>query len=208
MCRSQLELEAMALTPWYQERAMIPRTSRMDALIIAASAVLAIGGMLSLRSGEAFGWLLLLLCSVAAAFVVLRPFLPVTSTDGDALDVTPWGISRHNHTGTHEAVSWHDLTEVAVVTTVDALDDNEDVHLILRGKEGSGVVIPHTLAVESGVITELQLRLSEFDNQAFLDAMMSAVNNVFVLWRSPAAVLAPLRNVAAKHSALTLKTAG
>lgn len=189
---------------------MIPRTSHMDAIVIAASAVLAIGGMLTLRRGDAVGWLLLALCIIAAAFVVLRPFLPVvsTNTDGDALDVTPWGISRHNDTGTHEAVSWTDLTEVAVVTTVDALEDNEDVHLILRGKEGSGVVIPHTLAVESGVITELQLRLSEFDNQAFLDAMMSAVNNVFVLWRAPAAVLAPLRTVAAKHAVLTLKTAG
>ncbi len=189
---------------------MIPRTSRMDASIIAASAVLAIGGMLIVRRGEPLGWLLLGLCSVAVAFVVLRPLFPTADpgTDGDALDVTPWGISRHNDTGTHEAVSWNDLTEVSVVTTVDALEDDEDIHLVLRGKEGSGVVIPHTLAVESGVITELQLRLSEFDNQAFLDAMMSAVNNVFVLWRAPVAALAPLRTAAAKHSPLTFNPAG
>lgn len=190
---------------------MIRRTSRMDAIIIAASAVLAIGGTLILRRGDAVGWLLLGLCSLAAAFVVLRRFLPAADagTAGDALDVTPWGISRHdNDTGTHEAVSWNDLTEVSVVTTVDALEDDEDVHLVLRGKEGSGVVIPHTMAVESGVITELQLRLSEFDNQAFLDAMMSAVNNVFVLWRAPAAARSPMRNVSAKRAPLTFKTAG
>ena len=189
---------------------MIPRTSRTDAIIITASAVLAIGGMVMVRQGNAVGWLLLLFCSAAVAVVVLRPFLPraVSAAGNDALDVTPWGISRHNDTGTHEAVSWSDLTEVAVVTTVDALEDAEDVHIVLRGKGGSGVVIPHTLAVESGVLTELQLRLSEFDNQAFLDAMMSAVNNVFVLWSAPATVLAPRRIAAAKHAALTLKTAG
>ena len=118
------------------------------------------------------------------------------------------GISRHDDSGTHESVSWNDLTEVSVVTTIDAPEDDEDVHLVLRGKAGSGVVIPHTLAVESGVLTELQLRLSEFDNQAFLDAMMSAVNNVFVLWRAPVAVLAPLRTASAKHAPLTFKTAG
>ncbi len=188
---------------------MIPRTSRSDALIIAASAVLAIGGMLILRRGEALGWVLVLGCSFAAAFVVVRPLLPSARRDAEreALDVTPWGISRSNDAGTQEAIAWADLTEVAVVTTVDALDDAEDVHLVLRGQHGSGVVIPHTLAVESGVITELQLRLSEFDNQAFLDAMMSAVNNVFVLWRAPATVVAPARPAAMKHPALTLSAA-
>ena len=189
---------------------MTSRTSRMDVGIIAVSAIVAIGGMLILRHGEAIGWLLLLLCSVAAAFVLLRPFLPAERglEDCDALDVTPWGISRRDDTGTHEAVAWTDLTEVAVVTTVDALEDEEDVHLVLRGREGSGVVIPHTLAVESGVLTELQMRLSEFDNQAFLDAMMSAVSNVFVLWRSPAAVASPLRTVGFRNSSLTFNAAG
>ena len=189
---------------------MNPRTSRLDAVIIAASAVLAIGGMLILRRGDSAGWVLLALCTVAAAYVFLRPFFPAedAGANGVALDVTPWGISRHDDTGTHESVSWNDLTEVSVVTTIDAPEDDEDVHLVLRGKAGSGVVIPHTLAVESGVLTELQLRLSEFDNQAFLDAMMSAVNNVFVLWRAPVAVLAPLRTASAKHAPLTFKTAG
>jgi hypothetical protein len=181
------------------------RTSRTDVCIIATAALLAIASMFSIRHGDVAGWWLLTGCGLAAAFVVLKPYLPSLSRHGDSdtLDISTWGVRRVNDDGLHEAVSWADLTEVAVVTTVQSLDD-EDVHIVLRGHDQNGVVIPHTLAVESGILTQLEMRLNEFDSQAFLDAIMSAADSVFVLWRAP---LPKKPAQAAPHPYLHLKAA-
>jgi hypothetical protein len=186
---------------------MLLRSSRLDAYVIAASAVLAIGGMLTIRHGDFVGWWLLMGSSLTAALVFARPYFPqsLQAPEREALEISPWGVRRIDDAGLNEAVSWSDLTEVAVVTARDDADD-EDVHIVLRGKESAAVVIPHTLAVESGVLTELQMRLSEFDNQAFIDAITSAVDSVFVLWRAPATV-SPIRTGVAVYPQMRLKAA-
>lgn len=167
---------------------MLLRTSRIrpDVFAIGASAVLALGGMYIVRNGDPFGWWILLACSCTAALLLLRPHLPFLERepDGETLDVTPWGVRRFDQAGLHEAVSWSDLSEVSVVTMNDG-PDVEDVHVLLRGRANTGVLIPHTMAVESGVLTELELRLPDFDNAAFIDAMTSTKDGVFVLWRAP-----------------------
>ena len=165
---------------------MLLRTSRTDAYMIAASAALAIGGVWIVRQGDPVGWWLLLGCSVAAALVTLRPFLQTfeREPDGETLDISPWGVRRYDNAGLHEAVSWSDLSEVAVVTSAEG-PDVEDVYLVLRGASNNGLIVPHTLAVESGILSELHLRLSGFDSQVFIDALASTVDKVFVLWRAP-----------------------
>lgn len=186
---------------------MLLRTSRSDAITIAASAVLAIGGMLIIRSGESAGWWLLLGCSLTAALVILRPFAPSSErdADGEALDVSPWGVRRYDHAGLHEAVSWADLSEVAVVTTAEDRDI-EDVYLVLRGRNNNGVIVPHSLAVESGILSELHLRLSDFDSQAFIDALASTVSKEFVLWRALTPV-SPLHNGSRTTTPVQLRAA-
>ena len=165
---------------------MVLQQSRTDAITIAEAAVLAVGGLLIIRSGDSAGWFLLLACTFAATLVLIKPFVPSAEPDVDpeALDISPWGVRRYNQAGMHEAVSWSDLREVAVVT---APEDAEldDVYLVLRGRTNDGVIVPHSLAVESGILSELHLRLSEFDSQAFIDAMACTVEKVFVLWRAP-----------------------
>lgn len=165
---------------------MVLQKSRTDAITIAEAAVLAVGGLLIIRSGDSAGWFLLLACSFAATLVLIKPFLSGVERDVDpeSLDISPWGVRRFNQAGMHEAVSWSDLREVAVVT---APEDAEldDVYLVLRGRTNDGVIVPHSLAVESGILSELHLRLSEFDSQAFVDAMACTVEKVFVLWRAP-----------------------
>ena len=184
---------------------MLLRTSRTDAIAIAASAVLVIGGILIVRSGNAAGWWLLLAGSLSCALVILRPLvsMPSNDADGERLDISPWGVRRHDGTGLHEAVSWSDLSEVAVVTTAEA-PDTEDVYLVLRGRNHNRLVVPHSLAVESGILSELHLRLTEFDSQAFIDALSSTVDKVFVLWRAPTPV-SPLRTGARSTTPIQLR---
>jgi hypothetical protein len=185
---------------------MLLRTSRTDAIAIAASVVFAIGGMLFVGSGNAAGWWLLLACSLTSALVILRPLVSMPNeNDGESLDISPWGVRRHDGTGLHEAVSWSDLSEVAVVTTADT-PDTEDVYLVLRGRNHNRLVVPHSLAVESGILSELHLRLSEFDSEAFIDALSSTVDKVFVLWRAPTPV-SPLRSGARATTPIQLRAA-
>lgn len=186
---------------------MLLRTSRSDAYAIAASAALAIGGMLIVRSGETAGWWLLLACSLTAGLVILKPFVPTVEREpeGETLDVSPWGIRRYDDTGLHEAVSWADLSEVAVVTTPDD-DDAEDVYLVLRGRSSNGVIVPHTLAVESGILSELHLRLSDFDSQGFIDALASTAEKMFVLWPAPTPI-SPLRTGSRSTTPVQLRAA-
>lgn len=187
--RWQFDLKATAMTPWDRERAMFLRTqrTRSNAFAIVAAAVLALGGMLIARNTDVSGWWILLAFSCTAALVFMRPQLTAfdTESQGEELDVTPWGVRRYDQDGLHEAVSWADLTEVSLVTKNDGPRD-EDLFVLLRGRNNNGVMIPHTLAVESGVLTELQLRLSDFDNVAFVNAMTSTADGEFVLWRTPA----------------------
>ncbi len=165
---------------------MLLRNSRMDAFFITASAALALGGMLIARNGDASGWWMLFAFSCSAVLAAARPYLPTFERDSadETIDVTPWGIRRYDDQGLHEAVSWPDLTEVAVVTSRSTAD-GEDVHLLLRGQHENGVVIPHTLAVEAGLLTALEQRLRDFDNEALVTALMNADDGVYVLWRAP-----------------------
>ncbi len=165
---------------------MLLHTSRTDAYAIAASAVLALGGMLIVRQGNMAGWWMLLAFSCTAVLILLRPYLPSfrDETDPEALDISAWGVRRFDTGGLHEAVSWADLREVAVVTSAPVADD-EDVFVLLRGHDENRVMIPHTLAVESGVLSELHLRLQGFDDSAFIAALSSSAEGLFVLWRAP-----------------------
>jgi hypothetical protein len=173
---------------------MLLRTSRSDAYVIAASAVLAIAGMLIIRNGGIEGWWLLLACCLSAALVMLRPFVPsrLKGDDSESLDISPWGVRRFDNAGLHEAVSWSDLSEVSVVTSFNEGPDVEEVYLVLRGRHNNGMIVPHTLAVESGILSELHQRLSEFNSQALVDALASTADKVFVLWKAPTPV-SPLR---------------
>jgi hypothetical protein len=165
---------------------MLLRTSRTDAYAIAASSVLALGGMLIVRNGNLVGWWILLVFSCTAVLVLLRPYLPSfrSDTDPDSLELSAWGVRRFDSGGLHEAVSWSDLREVSVVTTAPAPDD-EDIYVLLCGHDDNRVMIPHTLAVESGVLSELHLRLQGFDDSAFIAALSSSAEGLFVLWRAP-----------------------
>jgi hypothetical protein len=165
---------------------MLLRTSRTEATLVGASAVLALSGMLIVRSGNMAGWWMLLAFSCTAVLVLLRPYLPSFRADAadESVELSAWGVRLLDEQGLHEAVSWTDLREVAVVTTAPQPDD-EDIYILLRGHDDNRVMVPHTLAVESGVLNALRLRLQGFDDSAFISALGSTAEGMFVLWRAP-----------------------
>jgi hypothetical protein len=169
-----------------QELTMILRKTHSDAYTIAASSAIAIGGVFAVRTGDNFGWWLLGGFACAAAVFFARPWFALRGAEkeSDALDISYWGVSRSGDGGVRESVAWTDLSEVSVLTTSGG-PFVEDVFIVMRGRGNDGVVIPHTVAVESGVLLELQSRLNDFDNAAFVSAMGSTADDVFVVWRAP-----------------------
>jgi hypothetical protein len=164
---------------------MLLRNTRSDSYAIAGSAALAVGGVLAVRSGDNVGWWILAAVSCVATMFLARPwFLSEERVrDDESIELTAWGVRRSGENGLRESVAWSDLTEVAVLTTARG-SFTEDVFIVMRGLGNDGVVIPHTSAVESGVLMELQSRLSGFDDEAFVSALTCTRDDVFVVWRA------------------------
>ncbi|MBC7842240.1 MAG: hypothetical protein H7099_08000 [Gemmatimonadaceae bacterium] len=165
---------------------MLRRVSITDAYVIVVAALLGAGGIFFVGRGDSLGWWLLVACVLSTLLVISRPFTQAIDDEShkrDKLDVSQWGVRRYDSAGMNESVSWSDLSEVDVVATPDT-EDIEDVYLVLRGQNTNGLIVPHTLAVESGILGELERRLGAFDSQAFVDALSSSVDKVFVLWRA------------------------
>jgi len=165
---------------------MFHSTTRAGAPALAASAVFAVGGT-ERRNEHTAGWAVLAL-SCVAALLYLRPELASLSSrnvvqDDESLDFAQWGIRHNVGSGQYNAISWGDLREVTVMTTDDS-DDDDNMFIVLRGGDDNGIVVPHVLAVESGLLVELHRRLRGFDDNAFIAAIASHTNSVFLLWRS------------------------
>jgi hypothetical protein len=164
---------------------MLLRTTRSDTYAIAGSAALAVGGVMAVRSGDNVGWWILAAFICTAAVFLARPWFSAEerTRDDETIDITTWGVRRSGESGLRESVAWSDLTEVAVLTTAGG-SFTEDVFIVMRGLGNDGVVVPHTLAVESGVLSELQARLPDFDNVTFVSALSCKRDDVFVVWRT------------------------
>jgi hypothetical protein len=179
-----------AATPlWHGDGIMLLRNAHTDAVIVVASAGFALGGLLLLRTGNWLGWWLLLASSLGAAAAILRPVFDRFGAPAhdDSLELSAWGVRRFNPDGRFEAMSWNDLSRVSVSTTPNA-DDGEDVHIRLDGRAEHTLQVAHTLAVESGLLTELATRLEAFDQDAMVEALTRGQNSIAVLWRAPRAV--------------------
>ena len=165
---------------------MFYSTNRAGTPALAASAAFAAGGT-ERRNENATGWAVLAL-SCVAALLYLRPELASLSSRDvveheETLEFAHWGIRHNVGDGQYRALSWGDLHEVTVMTT-DGSDDDENMFIVLRGEDAKGIVVPHVLAVESGLLVELHQRLRGFDDSAFIAAIASHTNSVFLLWRS------------------------
>jgi hypothetical protein len=91
------------------------------------------------------------------------------------------GVRRHLADGTEEAVSWTDLAEVAIRTTPEG-PWKEDVFFLLMREGGGGCAVPAGDPAADDLMSRLQ-SLPEFDNDAFVEAMTTVEDGLFVIWQ-------------------------
>lgn len=173
-------------TRFSRNRSTSIRSLRADAALLAGSAVIALVGIMAVREGGATVWWMAGACIVLAAVMLLRPLLPAfgTASRAESLDVSPWGLLMFDDGQLRDSVSWADLEEVAVVTTPDG-PRGDDSYLVLRGSSGNGVIIPHAMAVTSGVLIALSRQVAHFDDTQLTAAMASPDDGVHIVWRAP-----------------------
>jgi hypothetical protein len=87
-------------------------------------------------------------------------------------------------------VAWDELTAVSIRTT-DEGPFVVDVYWGLHGPDGQPrAVYPGGAAGEGELLAEMQRRLAGFDNARLIEAMGSAADASFMLWRAGGAVVA------------------
>jgi hypothetical protein len=168
------------------------RSRKADVALVGASAALATFGVLIVRGdGQTLLWTLLAITIVAAALWA-RPHIQAfaRSADTNVVSVTSRGIEQTGPAG-REMLAWTSLTEVAIIATIEGPSD-EDLYLVLRGEGEHGLVIPHTEAVDAGLLIALAERLHGFDNDAYARGLTSAEDTIVTIWRSPRLATAPV----------------
>jgi hypothetical protein len=158
--------------------------SRTDLLALAVVLLLLLGGGFSVEPDDYKAkWGLGLLAVCALAFAA-QPYLRARRTPVELLEVSSWGIRRTLGPQINEATSWDDLVKVEIVTTANG-PAAEDVFFMLHAKDGSGVMVPHSLALKNKLLDALQTRLQGFDNHALIEAMGCTEDRKFLVWTKP-----------------------
>ncbi|WP_424184648.1 hypothetical protein ACOBQX_22490 [Actinokineospora sp. G85] len=91
------------------------------------------------------------------------------------------GVRRLLADGTQEAVAWADLAEVAIRTTPEG-PWKEDVFFLLMREGGGGCAVPAGHPSADDLMSRLQ-SLPSFDNDAFVEAMTTTEDGLFVIWQ-------------------------
>jgi hypothetical protein len=91
------------------------------------------------------------------------------------------GVRRQLADGTEEAVTWEKLSEVAIRTTPEG-PWKEDVFFLLMAEGGGGCAIPAGDPSADDLMSRLQ-SLPDFDNDAFIEAMTTTEDGLFVIWQ-------------------------
>lgn len=91
------------------------------------------------------------------------------------------GVRRLLADGTEESVTWSDLAEVAIRTTPEG-PWKEDVFFLLVRTGGGGCAVPAGDPSADDLMTRLQ-SMPGFDNDAFVEAMTTIEDGLFVVWQ-------------------------
>jgi hypothetical protein len=102
--------------------------------------------------------------------------------DTGQLTIDDVGITRTARK-LREHVPWADIVRVRIMTN-DHGPWLEDVFFVVDGKNGQGCVVPHDLAVRSGLLEALQTRLDSVDSATVIEAMTSVENRIFTIWEA------------------------
>jgi len=91
------------------------------------------------------------------------------------------GVRRQLADGTEESVTWAKLKEVAIRTTPEG-PWKEDVFFLLVAEGGGGCAVPAGDPSADALMSRLQ-SLPDFDNDAFIEAMTTIEDGLFVIWQ-------------------------
>ena len=91
------------------------------------------------------------------------------------------GVRRLLADGTEESVTWIDLAEVAIRTTPEG-PWKEDTFFLLVQEGGGGCAVPAGHPSADALMSRLQ-SLPDFDNDAFVEAMTTIEDGLFVVWQ-------------------------
>lgn len=167
--------------------ARIPRTPRTQLITITVttSAVLAIAAVVASRHSAAAGWSTLVAFVAALGVVFLAPSLPTLSLtrDRERFEITDWGVRRYEHRRQQEALAWSEVEELAVITTPQG-PTSEDLYLVLRGRNGAGVLMTREAAITSGAAVAFTVHLAQFDAGRLTSAMEHTGDGLAVIWQA------------------------
>lgn len=122
------------------------------------------------------------ICLVAGLFSLRRRPLSELPPEAGRLTIDEVGITR-TAKDLREQVAWVDIASVRIMTT-DQGPWIEDVFFVIDSRNGNGCVVPHDLAVKSGLLEALQARLEGLNNAAVIAAMTSTDKRVFTIWEA------------------------
>lgn len=92
------------------------------------------------------------------------------------------GVRRTLADGTVESVTWAELSTVVIRVMPDS-PYQEDVFLMLAGRDGKGTAIPSGDPAADALIERLQT-LPNFDNERFIEAMTTDADEAYVVWKA------------------------
>jgi hypothetical protein len=168
---------------------VIERMPRADVAVCSVAALCATVGVVLVREGEPMVWWTLLAITSAALVMFFAPHVwrarRAESTPRFAMSAR--GVTRYDAGGGDIHIPWGALTDVSMLTCTVGTHD-EDVYLVLRDAKGAELFVPHTDAVENGLIEALSTRLHGFQHSAYVHAMMVETDNETLLWRAPRVV--------------------
>ncbi len=113
-----------------------------------------------------------------------------TERDNEVLKPEASVIVTYDSKGIHcvkpnskdESITWEKLDAVLIETTDEGPMLPDVFWLLLSRDMSSGCIVPQGATGEKALLEEMQRRLSGFDNEMLIAAMLSTDNQRFLLW--------------------------
>jgi len=138
-------------------------------------------GLLLVRAGALPLWL----WGVIAVWCVGMRVVAAMDVPQEEVSVTDIGITRRHGSRVRrievESVRWDEITRVEALSRETGVQQ-QDVLLLLHGRDGNGVAVAGALAQQHGLIALMQARLPGFDVQKLEEAQAATEKQRFVVW--------------------------
>lgn len=160
------------------------RYSASDIGRILASVALAVAS--GLGPGEPYKRAGVWFFGVCALVLFLQPWIRHKRSSSVAaqerVEFDEQEIRRFMRDGRKESIRWDELHEIGIVTTDEGPWAEDVFWMFLNADHSKGCAIPNGAEGFAALLQRIQ-RLPDFNNEAVVLAMGSAVNDRFVVWR-------------------------